>query len=143
MNRIKSRPCTIEGCNNPRFKDGKCMNHQERKKIKTNSRLKPGVKSEENIKEEKEQRLRDFEFYNSIWNIRNHNCEVCSKYLGEELLSIFFDHLLEKELYPQFRYNLDNILLVCGDCHTNKTNGFPKEKHKQAIIRAEKLLLNK
>lgn len=79
----------------------------------------------------------DIEFYESIWRSREHKCEVCGKKLYGEIRSIYFDHLLEKSTHPHLRHTEWNIGLVCFDCHTVKTNGFPKEKHKQLIETAK------
>lgn len=62
-------------------------------------------------------------FFLEIWNNRPHRCENCREWLGNEPLSYMFDHLLEKSKYPDLRFEKDNIMLVCLECHDNKTRG--------------------
>ena len=101
------------------------------KKISDKQKLKNELKKEETRK------LHSW-FLSDIWEKRPHYCEECNKWLGEEPLSIFFDHLIEKSSYPEFTYEINNIFLCCGECHTRRTNGFPYPKHKKAIEEAKK-----
>ena len=73
------------------------------------------------------------ELFQLHWNTKSHYCESCKAYLGKENKTIFHDHLLEKSKYPEYRYELWNLYLVCLACHDEKTRGFPTEKHKLAI----------
>jgi len=82
-----------------------------------------------------------WEFYLEIWNERPHRSEVSGTYLGSEPKSWMFDHLLEKNLYPELKYEKENIILVTLDEHTNKGNGFPATKHWEAIEKAKKRFL--
>ena len=83
----------------------------------------------------------DGRFYREIWDKRDHKCQECGKWLGNEPNKACIDHLLEKSKYSVFRYREENIWLVCIDHHMAKTNGFPGPKHKQAIIDAKLKLL--
>ena len=76
-------------------------------------------------------------FFLSIWNKKVHNCENCNKWLGNEPLTYMFDHLLEKSKYPELMYEKENIMLVCLDCHNNKTNGIISKivKNRIEIVR--------
>jgi len=77
------------------------------------------------IDKESLNKMRDF--FLSIWSKKSHNCENCKKWLGNEPLSYMFDHLLEKSRYPELKYEEENIMLVCLECHDNKTRGFPSD----------------
>lgn len=77
------------------------------------------------------------DFFLKIWNKKPRYCQSCGKWLGREIKTIFFDHLLEKSKYPQFALEEENIYLCCMTCHEKKTNGFPTEKHKEAIEQAK------
>jgi 5-methylcytosine-specific restriction endonuclease McrA len=96
----------------------------------------------EKNKEKKELTKQQNEFFLSIWNKSPHYCKSCETYLGEECLSTFMDHLLEKSKYPEYRFTEANIFICCLNCHTFKTNGFPKPKHRFAIDRVLQLHLN-
>ena len=76
------------------------------------------------------------ELYHLHWRSKEHKCESCGKYLGRENKTYFHDHLLEKNKYPNFAYELWNLYLVCFECHDKKTRGFPTENHKKAIEKA-------
>ena len=91
--------------------------------------------------EKKEYTNKQFEMFLNIWSKRRHYCESCGLWLGNEPLSIFFDHLLEKSIYKEFALLEENIYLCCGECHTKKTNGFPTENHRKTIKNIKDLLL--
>jgi 5-methylcytosine-specific restriction endonuclease McrA len=82
------------------------------------------------------------EMYQYLWEkAKKKNCKICGKWLGEVNSPIFHDHLLEKSVYEQFALDERNLILCCSDCHTLKTNGFTKEKHKELINQAKEILL--
>ena len=72
-------------------------------------------------------------FLYPIWNRRLHYCESCGEWLGNEPLSYHFDHTLEKSKYPELKYEEDNIMLLCLQCHDKKTRGFMNEKITERI----------
>lgn len=79
-------------------------------------------------------------FFLQIWNNRKeHNCENCGKWLGKEPLSYMFDHLLEKNKHPDLAFEEENIMLVCLECHDNKTRGFITELVREKIERVKTL----
>ena len=67
----------------------------------------------------------------------NKLCTICNTPIYGENLSIYWDHLILKSKYPEFALEEDNIVFLCGDCHTNRTNGFPHPKHQKLIEEAE------
>jgi len=109
--------------------------------LKKSGKIRTKPTPPEKKKEQQEQREKDWEFYREIWNEREHKCQVTGEWLGNELKSIFVEHLLEKSVFPQFRYEKRNIALVSGDIHMRKTNGFPHPIHQQLIEKARKELL--
>jgi hypothetical protein len=79
-------------------------------------------------------------FFLRIWNSKKkHNCENCGKWLGKEPLSYMFDHLLEKNKHPDLAFEEENIMLVCLECHDNKTRGFLTELVREKIERVKTL----
>lgn len=91
--------------------------------------------------EKKEYTSKQFSMFYDIWAKRRHYCESCGLWLGNEPLSIFFDHLLEKSKYEQFALMEENIFLCCGDCHTKRHLGYPTIKHLSAINKAKEYFL--
>lgn len=83
------------------------------------------------------QKEKDNLFFLEIWRKKPHNCESCGQYLGKEPLSTYFDHLLEKEMYPDLRYEEANLMLVCFQCHGDKGMGHPTEVHRKMIEKAK------
>ncbi len=93
-------------------------------------------KAIDKIKADKKEQDMLNRFFTAIWeSLRSENrkCQSCGKWLGEEMRSYFFDHLLEKSRYPKYKFDKENIFICCLECHSKKTNGFPTEKHQQAI----------
>jgi len=81
------------------------------------------------------------ELFELHWNTTSHYCRSCNRYLGKENKTIFHDHLLEKSKYPELRFEIGNLYLVCIDCHDMKSRGFPTRKHSEAIRIAEERFL--
>lgn len=77
-----------------------------------------------------------------IWRERPPRCQSCSKFLGSEPRTIFFDHLLEKSKFPELVLEKWNIFLVCEECHDLKNRAFPTLKHKEAIEKAKEFFEN-
>ena len=144
------KPCNYEGCKFPRFSKGFCKRHQPKKPFVYKENKKPSnlrqpvqkalqitsvfrgvrkrirkITAKQAIKNKEKAKLtqEDFLFYLGIWEQRPHICYNCECYLGEEPLSLFFDHILEKGLarYAHLRHVEDNICLLCWQCHTNKS----------------------
>lgn len=111
--------------------------------LKRTGKLKSKPATQETKDERKDQSEADRIFYERIWANRPHFCQVCRTWLGNIMKKAFMDHLLEKSKYPQFRYVMKNIALVCWDCHGCKTVGHPKPKHILLINAAKELLLAK
>ncbi len=52
-----------------------------------------------------------------IRNNRIHECKICGKFIPEAKTRCFA-HMLSKKMYPEYRINPNNIVLVCSlDCH--------------------------
>lgn len=68
-------------------------------------------------------------------------CSSCGMRVYGEIRTIYFDHLLPKEKYPELEFEEKNIYFCCANCHTKKENGFPTKEHKEAIDRAKLELL--
>ena len=128
--------CNHEGCVYNQFGGGYCKYHQRDRGDKKNSkspRITFGSKKGKIKKitakgrKQREQKSKlsekDKLFWATIWEEREHVCYNCGCYLGEEPLTLFFDHILEKssQLYAHLRYVKENICLLCWDCHTNKS----------------------
>lgn len=100
--------------------------------------IKRKKKSEQEKLHDQIESARMWFFWSLIWaQLKDKNCWECGVYLGKEMKSYMFDHLLEQNKYEELKYEKENIFICCGDCHTKKTNGFPGEKHRQAIDNAK------
>lgn len=85
-----------------------------------------------------EQYTKDWDFYNLLWESREQKmCDVCGEGLYGDNKNYYHDHLIEKSTNNELRYEVWNMALVCLDCHSLKTNGHPKDKHKELIKRAQ------
>lgn len=121
---IKSKPCTVDGCSQPRWAKGFCKRHQS---LRTDGKKPKPIKArsvagQKKIELKKDLYPNDMAFYFKIWMKRAHVCYNCGCDLGNKPLTLYFDHILEKgtEKYAHLRYEEDNICLLCWDCHTNK-----------------------
>ncbi len=75
-------------------------------------------KRQKKLEEQKDMIKLDHEFYEEHWRSCPHRCEQCNLNLGKEPLTIFFHHALPKRSFPQFRHTHENIIVLCGNCHS-------------------------
>lgn len=133
---LKSKPCSEEGCTFPVWSKGKCQYHGEKKSKLKGSSLKSKGFTRKNSGYDKERIYRLFDLH---WECHpDRKCESCGEQLWGENLTIYHDHLLEKSVYEEYMYDIENLFLACLRCHTLKGNGNPTEKHLQAINEAKK-----
>lgn len=124
---IKSNPCTVEGCSNPRFAKGYCKLHQSLrtdKKPKGIRRISEKGKIKKELKKELVQN--DMSFYFTIWQNRPHICYETGKNLGVKPLITMFHHVLPKQSYPEFRHCEWNIVLLHPDVHNQVETNIDK-----------------
>lgn len=134
---MKNKKCKNEGCKSTKiWSKGFCRFHflQEYPpkpiaKITGRSKIK-SIEKGEYLKKQ-------FALFEKHWDSKPHYCESCGKWLGNENNLCFHDHLLEKSKRKDIALNMENLILVCKQCHDLKTNGFPTEKHKEAILKAK------
>lgn len=89
------------------------------------------IKRKEEAERTKQLHLAMYKWWNSFGNYKR--CMSCNCLLPMEFSTINVDHLLSKSKYPDLAFDEDNFFLCCAHCHTKKENGFPTDKHKQAI----------
>lgn len=120
--------CKEEGCNNPIWSKGVCKNHT------------PSSKKLKKTFPEKNQGGDNMrKFFLEIWKERPHVSEVSGTFLGHEPLSVFFHHILEKEMYPDLKYEKENIILLTLEEHDNV--GMNHYKYPKINYTREKLKL--
>jgi hypothetical protein len=130
------KTCNVIGCNNPVWGKGVCSKHTPKTPLKKTSFTVNKAKVYVNIFPNTVERN---DFFMSIWNKRQHVCEICGKWLGKEPRTYMFDHLLEKYKYPNLEYKEENILLVCLEDHDLKTRGIINEKYQEKINQVRKI----
>lgn len=122
-----------------------CFSHKPKKPLaKTGGFKNSGKKlgrrklTEEEKMDNKLEAEKMWNFFLYLWEkIKVKRCWACKKPIYGECLSIYFDHLLEKSVYEELKYEEENIFFCCGDCHTRKGNGFPHPVHAEAIEKAK------
>lgn len=114
---IKSKPCTVEGCNNPRWAKGLCQRHQSLRTDKKPKGLKK-ISDKGKVRKELKKELfqNDAAFYLKVWESRPHVCFETKKPLGKMNLCMFH-HVLPKARYPEYRHCDWNIVLLHPDVH--------------------------
>ena len=106
--------CQYKGCTRNSIGEF-CMQHKPRKAIP-----KMSPKTVKRIKEEgpKDTSKRD-QFFLSIWKKRPHKSEISGTPLYGDISSLYFHHILEKELYKDAEFDPENIVLVTWEEHDN------------------------
>lgn len=69
------------------------------------------------LEEKKKENLLQTKLFEKIWKERKHESEISGEYLGKEILSTYFHHILPKESYPHLKLVEDNIILITFDEH--------------------------
>ena len=153
---MKSKECIAPGCEKPNWAGGYCRGHQALREDggirkvqnfpkfprKSKGLRKLSKKKKDNRWREIEETKEMHQFFLDYWaKTPVKVCRSCGVWLGNEPRTYMFDHLLEKEKYPEFKYEEDNIFLCCLECHDAKNKGYPKLKHEEAIQRAREKYL--
>ena len=97
----------------------------------------------EEIEQNKVERDKMWELFNKHWELKRQRnlttglnywqCENCLIGIWGENKSLYHHHILEKgnAKYEHLKYEIDNLMLLCEQCHSKTTNGHPSEKIKQ------------
>jgi len=75
----------------------------------------PKQLAEKELKKIKQDKL--LILYQEIWNEREHKSEVSGKYLGKEIKTYYFHHILPKNSCPQMMFSKKNIILLTFEEH--------------------------
>jgi hypothetical protein len=103
--------------------------------------IKRGKPTEKQLlaKEERRERQRKlFEVYQEIWWERPHKSEISGDWLGDNIKTYFFHHLLPKNAYPDLQYDKNNIILLTGAEHAKCE--FNPDCYPEIVKRREQLL---
>jgi hypothetical protein len=119
------KQCSYKGCSYSQFGGGYCRNHQSQRTDKKRKFLnrtpirKRSKKMTKSLGEQKSKQKRDWEFYLDIWDERPHFCFETDQYLGDEPLTVYFHHVLEKgtRRYAKYRHCKWNIVLISWPVH--------------------------
>jgi 5-methylcytosine-specific restriction endonuclease McrA len=109
--------------------------------LKKGGMIKRKISDRKHLIDRKEEGEKLWQLFEEHWRIKPHICQSCNCKLFGENKSIYHDHLLEhgRERYEHLKFEMDNLFLVCFDCHTKKGNGYPEELHQKAIENAKKM----
>jgi len=120
--------CKVEDCNNRVWSHGFCMLHTPKKSLRSirSPRMNDNKKNVVDIQQM-------ISFFLELWKRKQHYCENCGAWLGNTPHTYMFDHILEKQHYPELKYEEDNIMLLCLSCHDKKSRRFITEKIKERI----------
>lgn len=106
------KECSEINCHYPVFSKGKCRFHMEKKPLRK-SQLVYKRKAPSSNDEMRE-------FFLSIWRKRPHYSEISGQSLGNEPLSTYFHHIIEKSdrLYGELgKFDAENIVLLTAEEH--------------------------
>lgn len=91
-------------------------------------------KQKEKNKEKTEQTLKQFALFREIWDEREDETGFCYCFETNQRLdpvlyrsnSAVYDHVLEKQTYPEYRFNKKNIVILHPEVHQQKGNNIDK-----------------
>lgn len=119
------KQCIYKGCSYNQFGGKYCRNHQwcrtdKKPKVINRTPIRKVSKNQQKLLgERKLQTEKDWLFYLEIWSEREHVCFETGQYLGDEPLTLFFHHVLEKGIrrYAKYRHCKWNIVLITWQVH--------------------------
>ena len=134
------KTCLFDGCNRNSFSHGYCQIHQYKrtdskaiearnKPLEPRSAVRPYKRTTSDkleLKTTKSELLTSFGFNNQkemfdfVWSSRPHVCQISGSNLDlvpESRKHWCCAHLMPKSLYPYFKYNEQNILLIDPEVH--------------------------
>lgn len=84
------------------------------------------------IADRKAESERMWVLFDEHWGIKKHECESCGQKLYGENKSLYHHHCYEKGIqkYEHLKYEIQNLMLLCGDCHVSVSNGYPSNEIK-------------
>lgn len=91
---------------------------------KSKSKLKIREKSPEEKKQQQEDIDRMWKLFNEHWQLKPHQCESCDKALWGDNLSLYHHHCWPKAKYPEHKYKIEGLMLLCWTCHSNVEAGY-------------------
>ena len=108
-----------------------CCFHKPRKGLRRKSLCKSSSCKVKNNEEHEKM----IQWFKALWykNNQKHYCEECGVWLGNEPHSYNFDHILEKQSFPELKYVEENIQFLCWACHNKKSMGYLTEKVREKI----------
>ena len=131
--------CLFDGCTNGQFGGGYCQRHQYKrtdkpkrnsfKTVEPRSAIRPYKRTasdKSGLKTTKKELLFSFGFNNQkemfdfVWSSRPHICQISGSNLDlvpEYRRHWTMAHIIPKSLYPYFKYNEQNILLIDPEVH--------------------------
>lgn len=78
------------------------------------------------------------ELFQKIWNERPHYSELSWTFLGREISTVFFHHILPKSKYEEATLDEDNIILLTWEEHSNVENN--PTRYEEINKRRDKLM---
>lgn len=111
---------------------------------KKNAPIKKKPKTQEQIQQAKEDGQRMIVLFEEHWNMKTHYCQSCNNAIRGENKTLYHHHVLEKGIdrYKHLKYDLRNLMLLCTECHTRTTQGYPPEKVIERTREVREVLMN-
>ena len=69
----------------------------------------------------------------AIWRTRPHVCVNCKVRLDEEAKAGYFAHIKPKSTHPELRLDMNNVMLLCYDCHYAFDHGGKEQFKKRSV----------
>jgi len=134
------KTCLFEGCNRNSYSHGYCQIHQYKrtdskaieirnKTIEPRSAIRPYKRTTSDKSELKTTKIElmtmwgfknQKEMFDFVWSSREHKCQISGSNLDlvpESRRHWTMAHVIPKSLYPYFKYNEQNILLIDPEVH--------------------------
>lgn len=74
-----------------------------------------------------------WELFEQHWNSKKHVCQVCGEGIFGENKNLYHHHCWPKASYPEYKYMIEGLLLVCWQCHSNIENCYYTQETKEML----------
>lgn len=86
------------------------------------SRMKVKAPDPKYLQDRQQQREEDYKFYSRLYKERGPHSEVSGTYIGAEVLSVNYHHIIAKAGWPEGRYIDENVIILTWEEHANVEN---------------------
>lgn len=106
--------------------------------LKRSGRLQGKRRTKVRVEQDKADVERMWELFEQHWLVKTkqggrHYCEGCQEPIYGENKSLYHHHCWPKSSFPEHKYKIEGLMIVCWQCHSNIENAYITEEIRDKI----------